>query len=443
MLRDTGCLTLPHPIYLSQITADIKTDVGIKQSQIQYLKRKADILAPHEKFINILFDEIHIAPKIEYRGGVLRGLTEKNEVANKIQAFMLSSVFSKNEDIIAFHLESDLSLDPTNVDNKHSIRNHFSTNQKIFMLFDRVHLFKSITNIGDLKHIHGKECHSTVKLAPALSQKVLHPSSLERQNVSLAVLRCKGGGRSPGWHCRVLKIILSWWKIVNVRSSKAGNHLKDPHREPITSPDHDSIKSLRKFIQFLNAWEKLDVPQYCPGHTGKLTKATFTSLKYTSAAFIDLVDYLFTVNLNLHFELKYVLLGKSQTDKMEGRFGRYRFLSGSNYNISVTQLLGSEIFSLLKLNSAKFGNFSIKQFSFTDEDSHTDLFMSTDISFYLDIITSSENVFVNNEQYASLLFIAGYCSHSIIKFTCSCDLCKTSIASNENSLYILEIAHQM
>nr|CAI5826452.1 unnamed protein product [Callosobruchus analis] len=55
MLRDTGCLTLPHPIYLSQITADIKTDVGIKQSQIQYLKRKAYNLAPHEKFINILF----------------------------------------------------------------------------------------------------------------------------------------------------------------------------------------------------------------------------------------------------------------------------------------------------------------------------------------------------------------------------------------------------
>nr|CAI5840344.1 unnamed protein product [Callosobruchus analis] len=46
-----------------------------------------------------------------------------------------------------------------------------------------------------------------------------------------------------------------------------------------------------------------------------------------------------------------------------------------------------------------------------------------------DIITSSENVFVNNE-YASLLFIAGYCSHSIKKFTSSCDLCKT-IASNE------------
>nr|CAI5826139.1 unnamed protein product [Callosobruchus analis] len=82
------------------------------------------------------------------------------------------------------------------------------------MLFDSVHLFKSNSNnwlnqkneersfifphfenndlilsanIGGLKHIHGKECHTTGKLAPALSQKVLHLSSMERQNVSLAV----------------------------------------------------------------------------------------------------------------------------------------------------------------------------------------------------------------------------------------------------------------
>nr|CAI5829655.1 unnamed protein product [Callosobruchus analis] len=132
---------------------------------------------------------IYLAPKVEYRGGVLRRLTEKNEVANKIQAFMLFSEFSKDGDIIALypvkksssemlkkmtlniikiltdvgytiaslicdthhmnrgiHLESDLSLDPTNIDNKHSIRNPFSTNQKMFMLFDSVHLFKSIRN---------------------------------------------------------------------------------------------------------------------------------------------------------------------------------------------------------------------------------------------------------------------------------------------------------
>nr|CAI5844096.1 unnamed protein product [Callosobruchus analis] len=187
-----------------------------------------------------------------------------------------------------------------------------------------------IANIGDLKQIHVKECHSTVKLAPALSQRVLHPSSLERQNASLAVRLFDDKNiaalnltqKDNVGIAEFLKIILSWWKIVNVRSSKAGIHLKDPLRELIASPDPDSIKFLRKYIQFLNAWEKLNVPQYSPGHTGKLTKDTFTSLKYTSAAFIDLVDYLFTVNLNLHFELKYVLLGKFQTDKMEGRYGR-------------------------------------------------------------------------------------------------------------------------
>nr|CAI5870327.1 unnamed protein product [Callosobruchus analis] len=194
--------------------------------------RFADNLASHEKLINILFDEIHIAPKVEYKGGVLRGLTEKNEVANKIQAFMLSSVFSKNEDIIALY----------------PVKKKSSEMLKI-MTLDIIKILTDLANIGDLKHIHGKECHSTVKLAPALSQKVLHPSSLERQNVSLAVrlfdekniaalnIIQKGNVGTAEF----LKIILSWWKIVNVRSSKAGIHLKHPLREPITSPDHDSI----------------------------------------------------------------------------------------------------------------------------------------------------------------------------------------------------------
>nr|CAI5820248.1 unnamed protein product [Callosobruchus analis] len=221
---------------------------------------------------------------------------------------MLSSVFSKNED--SSEMLKKMTLD----------------------------IIKILTDVGYtivslICDNHRMNQGMTVKLAPALYQKILHPSTLERQNVSLAV-RLFGEKNNAALNiiqkdnigtAEFLKIILSWWKIVHVRSSKAGINLKDPLREPLTSPDYDSIKFLRKYIQFLNAWGKLDVPQYCPGHTGKLTKDTFTSLKYTSAAFIDLVDYLFTVNLNLHFELKYVLLWKFQTDKMKVRFWRYRF----------------------------------------------------------------------------------------------------------------------
>nr|CAI5826453.1 unnamed protein product [Callosobruchus analis] len=145
---------------------------------------------------------------------------------------MLSSVFSKNEDIIALY--------PVEKNSSEMLKK---------MSLD---IIKILTTL------------------PLPCPKVLHPSSLERQNVSLAVRLLDEKNiaalniiqKNNVGTAEFLKIILSWWKI------------------PITSPDHDSIKSLRKFIQFLNAWEKLDVPQYCPGHTGKLTKDTFTSLKY-------------------------------------------------------------------------------------------------------------------------------------------------------------------
>lgn len=43
-------------------------------------------------------------PRLTYRGGRLEGMSvEGNEAANKIQAFMLTSVFSKNEDIVALY----------------------------------------------------------------------------------------------------------------------------------------------------------------------------------------------------------------------------------------------------------------------------------------------------------------------------------------------------
>ena len=54
--------------------------------------------------MNVLFDEIHIKPKLEYRGGRLVGAaTEQKLIANKIQAFMLTSLYSKNQDVIALY----------------------------------------------------------------------------------------------------------------------------------------------------------------------------------------------------------------------------------------------------------------------------------------------------------------------------------------------------
>ena len=41
-------------------------------------------------------------------------------------------------------------------------------------------------------------------------------------------------------------------------------------------------------------------------------------------------------------KLHYILTGKFQTDNLEARFGLYRMLSGSNYLVSVIEILQSE-----------------------------------------------------------------------------------------------------
>lgn len=78
ILRDSEVLTIPHPAYLRRAIGNVSSEVGIKDSQVEYLKKKCQSLEPHEKVVNILFDEIHITPKIEYKGGKLVGKTDKN-----------------------------------------------------------------------------------------------------------------------------------------------------------------------------------------------------------------------------------------------------------------------------------------------------------------------------------------------------------------------------
>ena len=62
----------------------------------------------------------------------------------------------------------------------------------------------------------------------------------------------------------------------------------------------------------------------------------FFALKTSISALGKLAEYLFTLGF------KYVCLGKITSDSLESRFGLYRSLSGSNYFISLKNLLDSE-----------------------------------------------------------------------------------------------------
>ena len=64
---------------------------------------------------------------------------------------------------------------------------------------------------------------------------------------------------------------------------------------------------------------------------GHLTKETFTALLHTVVLLVkDLFD---------NHKLNYVMLGRFHTDNLEARFSQYRMLSGTNYLLSIKEVI--------------------------------------------------------------------------------------------------------
>ena len=139
-----------------------------------------------------------------------------------------------------------------------SISNPYDSSEQLFLLFDSVHLLKCMRNnwlnnkknietfvipspsnlrieeevsLQPLKELYAKERNQCVKLAPGLSEKVLFPNNLERQNVQLVVrlfdeknVAALKTMNLPGVSGTVafLQQIMSWWHIVNVKTPNKG-----------------------------------------------------------------------------------------------------------------------------------------------------------------------------------------------------------------------------
>lgn len=144
-------------------------------------------------------------------------------------------------------------------------------------MFDTVHLFKCIRNnwlnqidsrqtfvfpnfenpdkkdfacVNDLKMLYINEENQYIKLAPALSRKVLFPTSIERQSVSFCCrLFDEKNIAALNENCAVtssssnsstayfLSIILRWWQIVNVKHLFKWIRFNEKNYKPISSSD--------------------------------------------------------------------------------------------------------------------------------------------------------------------------------------------------------------
>ncbi|XP_072144652.1 uncharacterized protein [Dermacentor andersoni] len=195
-----------------------------------------------------------------------------------------------------------------------------------------------------VRQLYSAEKSSLVKAGYRLNAKAVNPTSLERPNVKLVLdlinefvsnaLRTHGSALKIAQAestALFIDIILTWWRIVNVKDPCKGQRLRDSMQYPVTSVGDTQLTLLSAVVDWLDAWIRIGAS------SGSLTKETHSALRLTCYCLVELSRYCLE---ELHF--KYVLLGKFQTDALEDRFGRYRQLAGAQYHISVCQLYECE-----------------------------------------------------------------------------------------------------
>ena len=185
LVRDRA-LILPHTSYLRKMSSVFSVNGDLTEGgHVTYLKYKASLLQENERHVIVMLDEIHVNPKISYKGGSLVGMSSNNmeDQATTVQAFMICSLLSSNKDIAA--LIPVKSMNATYLkdctvkvirmledcgyfviclisDNNRINRNMFTelgngelkpwiihpccSERKLFFLFDSVHLLKCIRN---------------------------------------------------------------------------------------------------------------------------------------------------------------------------------------------------------------------------------------------------------------------------------------------------------
>ena len=194
-----------------------------------------------------------------------------------------------------------------------------STNRKLYILFDFVHIFKSIRNnwlnlkdydhtfkypdlllypsldetnkvkkamFNDIRLLYKSEQHSTVKQAHRLNSKACWPTTLERQNVNLALrvfnestsaaLKIQNDSRSEFKNDTpyFIDIINKIWKIFNANSPFKHVHLKDEFSSPLTE-DEWRFSFLNLISNWLDRWRSTN------DKDGKLSPQTFVSFRHS------------------------------------------------------------------------------------------------------------------------------------------------------------------
>lgn len=226
-----------------------------------------------------------------------------------------------------------------------NIRNNWTTEKTQMLEFtDPVSGKIVLAKWNDLKNIYKDEVNNPVKTTK-LDYQTLFPNNFEKQKMSLvlnifnektiAALKKKKYYDTATFIERITQM----WHILNVKSPNEGRNLNDPNRYPIENPNDERLIFLQRMSTLLKLMDSSKKGQRIRGLTGDTANAWHISL----LGMVDLAKSL------LASGMRYVCLGKFQSDRLEGEFGVIRQMSGGNYLISADQVFCSVSLRRIKL----------------------------------------------------------------------------------------------
>ena len=289
------------------------------------------------------------------------------------------------------------------------------------------------------------------KLAHKLTDKVLHPSCLEKVNVKLATAATHESTSTALRHfaqhqpnfanfkdtAEFLELVRRWFNICNVKSPHMASRLNDDNRVPLRSNCQKSAKSLQFLVDFgtfMRNWVQSDCPV-----TAKLSKDTGMAVYYTCRGLHGLTNYLLE-----HYPdvIQYVLLGKVQSDATEGHFGHLRKLAGSNYWASVRQFMEGEtvirVSSLIWWSGVKVSELPARMALSQKARAQGDSAAVLKLREAVEESEDAEQDQPSDSEKAALGHIAGYLARSATK-NGQCKECADVLVSREHSSIPIQV----
>lgn len=375
-LRGKNLLRLPHPNHLIKVARGFNLLPNKKEQNLAYLKTLCEKLKPQERIVCLEADEVHLKKMMRLRNGRLCGFADNvPKPATTCFAMYINNIFGHFGEVADIVPVADLtsrdvekyidrtvrtlqeigftvvaiSLDNNRVNQGfYNIKkasstspywyanSQISTDAKIFMIFDSLHVWKNLRNnwlAGEFSKKNKKppklsfpdwDNYDTVHTADfedirdiykdtmqdydenrqvlhvnfTLTAQALWPNSFDRQKEGLVrqifneKVAAELHERGKVGTAKYVEIVTKWEHLMNSKNLLAGKRSRVTEKEPYTSAEDPKLEILQKFSEWLARWQSKSCA-VADGPTKKLSKDTFEAIRQTTAAMILLVKYLF------------------------------------------------------------------------------------------------------------------------------------------------------